>query len=303
MKLYLAGKMSGVPLHNFPAFDKNAAWLRSLGHEVISPADLTRAGGFDEYNTTFVFTEAHYQKAMRDDLTALMTCDGVAFMQGWETSRGAKMERRLAADLDMPFYRVDVERSFFAKELIIGIRGYAKSGKDTLANLMVEHLEFEQRAFATALKGTLYATNPWINLDDTTFVRLQNLIDDIGWDEAKVTYPECRRLPQKIGTEGGRENIHQDVWVRPVMESGYGPRLAISDTRFQNEVDAIRRRGGYIVRVNRPGVGPLNNHASETLDSPVDFEIQNDREPMWMLDQLKEFLSSVGAFDDLAMTH
>jgi hypothetical protein len=48
MTIYLAGPMRGVAAYNFPAFDRAAEYLRSLGHGVVSPAEIDRAHGFDE---------------------------------------------------------------------------------------------------------------------------------------------------------------------------------------------------------------------------------------------------------------
>lgn len=47
--IYIAGKMRGVPYYNFPAFDAARDRLAALGFEVISPADMDRAAGFDPW--------------------------------------------------------------------------------------------------------------------------------------------------------------------------------------------------------------------------------------------------------------
>lgn len=89
MKLYLAGKMTGMPDLNFPAFHAEAARLRALGFEVVNPAEINPD------------PSAGWHACMRRDIPHLVTCDGIALMDGWEASRGARIERGLAEDLDM----------------------------------------------------------------------------------------------------------------------------------------------------------------------------------------------------------
>ena len=99
-RIYLAGPMSGIAELNFPKFHAEAARLRALGYEVVNPAEL-----FDG-NPTAVFESpeeylAHWQKCMRVDLAQLLTCDTVAMLDGWNSSRGACLEHRVAMDLGM----------------------------------------------------------------------------------------------------------------------------------------------------------------------------------------------------------
>ena len=290
MRIYLAGKMSNVELFNYPAFDLNAGWLRGKNHDVVSPAEISREAGFSEFRPAHQFTEAHYHETMLRNYTALLTCDAIAFMPGWETSKGSRLERDLAFRIGLPMYRVDATNDYFEREVIIGIGGYAQSGKDTLASLLIEHVGFERDAFADTLKKILYATNPSINIDGQ-YVTLQSVVDEIGWDEAKTRHPEVRKLQQRMGTEGGRTHIHEDIWAKVVLEfHTHGPRLAIPDTRFRNEADLIHRSGGYVVRIDRDGVGPANDHASELLD--IDPDSLSPREALDLLYALHEEISS-----------
>jgi len=112
--------------------------------------------------------------------------------------------------------------------------------------------------------------------------RLSDLVDAVDWTEAKK-HEEVRRLLQVIGTNAGREIIGDDVWVDiasekalDALEEGFG--VVLTDVRFTNEVDFVRELGGCIVRITRPGVGPVNGHISETaLDGIVpDHTIVND---------------------------
>lgn len=95
MKIYVCGRMTGLPLHNFPAFDKQEGRLRRLGHEVVNPANIDRAMGIDEYSTPAQTLEK--MPAMQEeDLRQLLTCDAIFCMKGWEQSSGARCEHEVA---------------------------------------------------------------------------------------------------------------------------------------------------------------------------------------------------------------
>lgn len=94
MRIYVAGPMRSVPLFNFPAFDAAAAHLRSLGHDVVSPAELDRTNGFDPATDT---PDADFlRRALSRDLAAITECDAVAVLPGWHNSEGARLEVGLA---------------------------------------------------------------------------------------------------------------------------------------------------------------------------------------------------------------
>jgi hypothetical protein len=291
MRIFLSGPMNEIEMFNYPAFDLNEEWLRDGGWDVVSPAELNRQVGLSEFALPEEFTDTDYHKTMIRNYTALLTCDAIAFMPGWGQSKGSNLERDLAQRIGLPMYRVDAASDYFEKELILGIGGYAKSGKDTLANLLVEGYGFERHAFADALKSVLYSVSPAVNVDGR-YTPLKKVIDDFGWDDAKRYHPEIREIQQGLGN-GVRDNVADNTWVRVVMETPHGPRLAIPDTRFPNESDAIHRNGGYVVRIDREGIGPVNNHSSESLDINPDLIIANNGKPEEMLPPLLEFLGNV----------
>lgn len=94
-RVYIAGPMSGLPELNHPAFNAAASALRGAGYDVVNPAELVPDPG----------TEWH--ACMRTDIRELVTCDAVALLPGWETSRGACIEQRLAGDILMCVTTVD----------------------------------------------------------------------------------------------------------------------------------------------------------------------------------------------------
>lgn len=83
-----------------------------------------------------------------------------------------------------------------------------------------------------------------------------------------------RILLQKLGTECGREIIHNNIWVNSLM-ADYNPTLnwIVTDVRFPNEAQAIKNHGGYLIRVNR-NTGLTSEHPSETaLDNYDGFDL------------------------------
>jgi len=88
-RVYCAGPMTGYPELNYPAFHAAAARLREQGYEVVSPAELNPI-------------ETGYQEAMRVNIRALIECDHITFLDGWEESKGATLERHIAEVLGIP---------------------------------------------------------------------------------------------------------------------------------------------------------------------------------------------------------
>ena len=160
---------------------------------------------------------------------------------------------------------------------LLALCGYARVGKDTVADFLVREHGFTKVSFATPLKAILHDLNPVVspNPSETGVQRLATLISAFGWDGAK-TVPEVRRLLQRLGV-AVREHIDPDLWVHRAMED-VTDRCVISDTRFANEVAAMKDQGGCLVRVVRPGVTAVNEHVSETAidDIVEDFRLIND---------------------------
>lgn len=152
--------------------------------------------------------------------------------------------------------------------MLVGLSGYAQSGKDTAANALRE-LGYERIAFADVLRSAVYALNPL--LPDGR--RVQDIVDEMGWDRAKVNFTEVRTLLQRMGTEVGRNLLGDNIWVdtalRNLSDDG---KYVVTDCRFPNEAEAICSRGGVVFRVIRPGVERANDHPSETSLDDYDFD-------------------------------
>jgi hypothetical protein len=92
-RIYIAGPMTGIANHNFPAFDAAARRLEKLGWEVVNPAD--NFGGK---------TNLPRKSYLRIDVALLLQCDALALIPGWEQSAGARLEYLLARELGLPIH-------------------------------------------------------------------------------------------------------------------------------------------------------------------------------------------------------
>lgn len=143
--------------------------------------------------------------------------------------------------------------------VIIGLSGYASSGKDTVAEHLVNEHRFERVAFADPIREILLAMNPIVH-----DVRLKELVDEYGWDLAKQR-PEVRHYLQVLGYSA-RVNIDQEVWIRAAFRKfsrDIYAKYVITDVRFINEAVAIKQLNGKIWRIERPDVTAVNGHVSE----------------------------------------
>lgn len=148
------------------------------------------------------------------------------------------------------------------RPILIGLTGRARSGKTTAAEHLARTYLLEQYAFADPLRDGLMAI---FNLDPTDFEG-DRKEQPLGWLDCSP-----RQLMQSMGTEWARNTVHPDVWVKlaeqnlEYMTKALGAVLGfvVSDVRFENEADLIRRRGGTIIHILRPNALAVNPHISE----------------------------------------
>lgn len=148
--------------------------------------------------------------------------------------------------------------------MIIGLSGFARAGKDTVADYLVEKHGFVKLSFATPMREALYRLNPFIQVAEMQRVPLASVVDGMGWENLKAESPDIRPLMQRLGTEVGRQMFGEDFWVDlAVKEAAKHDKIVFADTRFKNEADAIRNGDGQVWRIERPGFEAANGHISE----------------------------------------
>ena len=90
MKVYIAGKVSGLPVgETFIKFAQAEMWLREKGHETVNPLRLCSS-------------KWTWEQCMRVCIPELMKCDAICLLHDWAESRGAVWEYHDAQMLKMP---------------------------------------------------------------------------------------------------------------------------------------------------------------------------------------------------------
>lgn len=164
--------------------------------------------------------------------------------------------------------------------MIIGISGRARSGKDTVADIVVRRYGFSKLSLAAPIKEACRTIFGWTT--DHTDGVLKDCIDP-RWGISP------RQTMQLLGTEFGQLLLcdkspdfaaltGRNLWVNRLLDSARGRSVVVSDVRFPHESEAIQRSGGIIIRVRRPSAdSAASTHASETSLDAIrpDFCIDN----------------------------
>ena len=194
--------------------------------------------------------------------------------------------------------------------MIIGFVGFIGCGKDTAADYLVNYHEFRRDSFANTLKDAVANIFGW----DRTLLEGRTKESREWRDQLDLWWSERLNIPvltprwvlQNWGTEVCRNHFHDDIWIASLENKLRKTKdnIVISDVRFPNEMKAIRKSGGIVVRIKR-GPEPewyehavnankgerhlgwaigkhrleqLGIHSSETawIGLPVDYEISNN---------------------------
>jgi hypothetical protein len=141
--------------------------------------------------------------------------------------------------------------------MIIGICGFIGSGKDTVADYLVNFHEFRRESFASTLKDAVASVFGWDRtmLEGRTKEAREWREQVDPWWAARLDMPTLtpRWVLQYWGTEVCRKAFHDDIWIASLENKLRNSKdhVVISDCRFPNEITSIRNAGGQIVWVQR----------------------------------------------------
>ena len=91
-----------------------------------------------------------------------------------------------------------------------------------------------------------------------------------------------RYLLRTLGTEWGRDLVHQELWLKSwIARAGDTPLVVVDDVRFPNEAEMLRKRGAvlWLITSEREGFEQVEaNHRSDGALGGIRFErhVRND---------------------------
>ena len=195
---------------------------------------------------------------------------------------------------------------------LIALCGFAGSGKDTIADILVKDYGYTKVSFASPLKDAVAAIFHWdrdLLEGSTKESREWREKPDLWWSK-RLNIPNLtpRWVLQYIGTDVMRTHFNDNIWIASAEKSLFSVKgkIVVTDARFPNEHILIRDMGGKIGKVFRQstepkwfkeyqetGYFPMNAviHQSETawLDVKEDFTIHNNGS----LEDLKNMLGNL----------
>lgn len=152
------------------------------------------------------------------------------------------------------------------EKMLIGLTGRIGSGKSTVAEHLVKEHGFTELTFAGPLKeiGVVFG----FTHDELYGTQEQKATPNAYWGVSG------REFLQKFGTEIGRQTLPtlipemNDVWIR-LLETKLDKHehIVVSDVRFPNEADIIKKHGGLIVNISRCEREGNHTHATPTHSS------------------------------------
>ena len=141
--------------------------------------------------------------------------------------------------------------------MIIGVVGLIGAGKDTMADYLVNIHQFRRESFANTLKDAVSAVFGWDRdlLEGRTRHSREWREQVDAWWADRLNMPELtpRWVLQYWGTEVVRRSFHDDTWIASLENRlrKTTDDVVISDCRFPNEIGAIKRAGGLVIRFHR----------------------------------------------------
>ena len=164
---------------------------------------------------------------------------------------------------------------------LIGLTGYAGSGKDTVRGVLAAH-GYIGLAFADPIRMMLRTLFDQAGVCHSFMDSRQ--LKEIAIPQLGVSY---RHLAQTLGTEWGRA-VAPDLWLR--IANGYindassagelwsdgVPLFVVSDVRLASEAQWVHDRGGVVWRINRPQAAAVREHSTEAEVGLIHADIEID---------------------------
>ena len=169
--------------------------------------------------------------------------------------------------------------------MIIGVCGFIGTGKDTIADYLVNIHQFRRESFANTLKDAVASVFSWdreLLEGRTKQSRAWREQRDEWWSNRLGKDITPRWVLQYWGTEVFRQGFHDDIWIASLENKLRNSKddVVITDCRFPNEIKAIKAAGGKVIRVVR---GP----EPDWYDAAISANRGPDGNSSWALSRRK----------------
>ena len=200
--------------------------------------------------------------------------------------------------------------------MIIGVCGFIGSGKDTIADYLVNFHGFRRESFANSLKDAVAYVFGWDRtmLEGRTKQAREWREQVDPWWAERLNMPNLtpRWVLQYWGTEVCRKAFHDDIWIASLENKLRTSKddIVISDCRFPNEIKSIKEAGGIVIRVKRGAEPEWYNDAADMNAGPkcIRWALASDRmsklnihasETAWVGTKFDAILENDSSIDDL----
>lgn len=201
--------------------------------------------------------------------------------------------------------------------MIIGVCGFIGSGKDTIADYLVNFYGFRRESFANSLKDAVAHVFGWDRtlLEGRTKQAREWREQVDPWWAERLGMPNLtpRWVLQYWGTEVCRKAFHDDIWIASLENKLRNSKdhIVISDCRFPNEIKSIKDAGGIVIRVKRGREPEWYRDALSLNKGPngnITWALSKERinalgihasETAWVGTKFDAVLENDGSIDDL----
>ena len=181
---------------------------------------------------------------------------------------------------------------------IIGIAGYARTGKDTFGNILIEHLN------ESGLSARKLSLAFELKSDLDNFLQQKFGISAFTEDPKEKNF--IRPLLICYGTDLMRKK-DPEYWIKKLqktidLNNNCGIISVVCDIRFLNEASWLRKSGGILVHLKRAGVSAADTYESqndnalkEISDFPIKWESFTENYVSNCKPIIKKFINEVNA--------
>lgn len=194
--------------------------------------------------------------------------------------------------------------------MFIGVVGFIGSGKGAVGDILSK-FNFEKISFASHLKDVTSVMFGWdrnlLEGDTDESREFREEVDPFWSDKLERKFTPRLAL-QLMGTEVGRNVFGENIWIHSLENKikDVSKHYVVTDVRFQNEIDWIRKQKGILIEIRRGKLplwynvaGEANNGCQHSISIMKDIEI-HESEWKWINKQnVDHVVRNDGTLEDL----